>query len=201
MAERNDMLEAGQPGHYGAGGSSVLFARATIAAAWNIQGNAVRAPFIEEVQRLFGVRLPTAPNTFARTDVTTALWLGPTSWLLVAGGASPLVDFAAKRGALNASGGALFDVSASRIAWRISGPNAATVLGKGCPLDFHPRAFLPGACAQSLLGRIAALFVKHDDAPTFTLMAPRSYARDAWHALAESAAQYGLDVQSAVAFP
>lgn len=201
MAERDDRFAAAAPGHYGAAGSGVSIAAATIAAAWNVQGNATRAPFIEEVQRRFGVRLPTAPNTFVKTGVATALWLGPTSWLLVAGGASPLVDFAARRDALNAAGGALFDVSASRTAWRISGPHAATVLAKGCPLDFHPRAFLPGACAQSLFGRIAALFVKHDDAPTFTVMVPRSYARDAWHALAESAAQYGFDVQPAVSYP
>ena len=193
MAERDAMIESMRVGHYGAAGSDVAFAEATVAAAWNVQGDGSRAPFLEAVRRVFGIALPLAPNTLT-TDSLVALWLGPKSWLLVAG-ASPLVDFTAKRDALNAVGGALFDVSASRAAWTISGPRGADVLAKHCPLDFHPRAFVPGTCAQSLLGRIGTLFVKHDDAPTFTVMVARSYARDAWHALTTSAAQYGYDVR------
>ena len=52
----------------------------------------------------------------------------------------------------------------------------------------------PATCAQSLFGHVNALFDKHDDAPTFTVMVARSFARDTWHALCESAAQYGYDV-------
>jgi sarcosine oxidase, subunit gamma len=191
VAERTSVWQ--QPGHYGAAGSGIAFAEATITAAWNVQGNPARAMFGEEARRLFEVELPAIPNTIAKTDALTALWLGPTSWLLLAGRASPLDDFAAKRDTLNAMGGALFDVGASRISWTISGAQAATVLAKGCPLDFHPRAFAPGTCAQSLLGHVNALFVRDDDA--FTLLVARSYARDAWHALCESAAQYGYDVR------
>ena len=134
-------------------------------------------------------------NTLTTTELITALWLGPRSWLLIAG-ASPLVDFTARRDALNAVGGALFDVSASRFAWTVSGPRATDVLAKGCPLDFHPRVFSAGTCAQSLLGHTNALFIKHDDAPTFTVIVARSYARDAWHALTASAAQYGIEVRA-----
>ncbi|MEO8675983.1 MAG: sarcosine oxidase subunit gamma family protein [Casimicrobiaceae bacterium] len=173
----------------------VILAEATIAAAWNMQGDPADAPFVDEVQRLFGIALPVAPHTIVQTDPVTAVWLGPSSWLLVAGGASPLADFTAKRDALNAIRGALFDVSASRIAWTVSGPRSATVLAKGCPLDFHPRVFAAGMCAQSLLGHVNALFIKHDDTPTFTVMVARSYARDVWHALREAAAQYGFDVR------
>lgn len=195
MAEPHDALDSAQSGHYGAPGSGVAFTEATIAAAWNIQGNAARAAFSDEIQRSFGVALPVAPNTVAKADAITTLWLGPMSWLLVAGGASPLVDFNPKRDALNVAGGALFDLSAGRAAWTISGPHAATVLAKGCPLDFHPRAFVPGTCAQSLLGQVNALFVKENEAPTFTVMIARSFARDVLHALRESAAQYGYEVR------
>ena len=172
----------------------VTLAEASIAAAWNVQGDPAYAPFVDEVERKFGVSLPIAPNSMARTDAVAALWLGPSSWLLVDGGPSALVDFNAKRDALNAARGALFDVSASRVAWTVSGPRAATVLAKSCPLDFHPRAFAAGTCAQSLLGHVNALFIKHDDTPTFTVMVARSYARDAFYALTESAMQYGVDV-------
>ena len=196
MAERSPGWR--EFGHYGAAGSGIVFTEATIAAAWNVQGNPARAVLAEEARRLFELELPVVPNTIAKTDALTALWLGPTSWLLVAGEASPLHDFVAKRDALNAMGGALFDVGATRIGWRISGTHAATALAKGCPLDFDLRAFPPGSCAQSLFGHVNALFARGDDA--FTVMIARSFARDVWHALAESAAQYGYDLRPPVPY-
>ena len=195
MAE-HDSLPWTRPGHFGAAFSGVVLAEATIAAAWNLHGNVTNATFADEVRHQFDVALPARPNTIAKTDTLTALWLGPRSWLLVTAAASRLSDFAQKRDAMNASGGALFDLSASRIAWAISGTHAATVLAKGCPLDFHRRAFAAGTCAQSVLGHINAIFVKPGDATVFIVMVARSFARDAWHALVESSAQSGYDVRA-----
>jgi sarcosine oxidase, subunit gamma len=193
VPERDHVSPSTQPGHYGEAGTGVMFAEAAIACAWNVQGNAEQPTFAGVARSLFGVQLPVAPNTIARTDSVSALWLGPESWLLVGRNGSPLADFHAKRDSLNAGGGALFDVSASRVAWTIAGPRAATVLAKSCPLDFDPRAFSAGTCAQSLLGRVNALFVNEGDA--FTVMVARSFARDVWHTLCESAAQYGYEVK------
>ena len=194
MREPDDVIDATRPGHYGAAGSGVTIGEASIAAAWNLQGDPARASFVDEVRRVLDIALPTSPNTIAVSADLTAIWLGPRSWLLASGGVSGLVDYIQMRDAINAAGGALFDVSGSRVAWTVSGPRAATVLAKRCPLDFHPLALAPGSCAQSLLGHVNALFVKHDDAPTFTVMVARSFARDILHALVESAAQYGCDV-------
>lgn len=191
-----DQTKAIRPGHYGAPGTGVAFAEATIAAAWNVQGRARRAPLADEVTRRFGIALPTRPNTVTQAQALSALWLGPTSWLLVAGGSSSLVDFAAKRDALNAAGGALFDVSASRAAWTVSGPQATVVLAKGCPLDFHSRAFAARTCAQSVYGHVNALFVRDEDPSTFVVMVARSFARDLWHAMTTAAAQYGYEVRA-----
>jgi sarcosine oxidase subunit gamma len=179
-------------GHYGAAGTGVTFAEATIVSAWNVQGGAERRPFLAEAQMRFGVSLPVDSNTTAKTDTLTVLWLGPGSWLLLSRNGARLGDFGACRDALNKVSGALFDVSDSRVAWTISGTHAPTVLAKGCPLDFHTQVFRPGMCAQSLLGHIGALFVK--DAEAFTVMVARSFARDVWHALTGAAAQYGYEV-------
>lgn len=187
-------VASGKVGHYGASATGLTIVEVTIAAAWNVQGDATRPDFVEEARRLFDVVLPIKPNTTARSDTLTALWLGPESWLLMAGGASPLTDFVAKRDALNQQGGALFDVSASRVAWSLAGPRIAEVLSKGCPLDFHPRAFAAGACAQSVYGHVNVLIEKRDQTPTFTLMVARSLARDVDRALGVGAAQYGFDV-------
>ena len=67
-----------------------------------------------EVQRIAGIALPGAANTTSRSEGVIAMWLGPQSWLLVAADAAALGDFTGARDALNAAGGALFDVSASR---------------------------------------------------------------------------------------
>jgi sarcosine oxidase, subunit gamma len=184
-------------GHRGVPATGLTIAEVTIAASWNLQGDPTRADFVDEARRLFDVALPIKANTTARSDTLTALWLGPESWLLVAGAESSLTDFTEKRDAINQQGGALFDVSASRAAWTLAGPRAPDVLAKACPLDFHPRAFAIGACVQSLYGHVGVLIEKRDEAPTFTLMVARSFARDVDRALGIVAAQYGLDVLAA----
>jgi sarcosine oxidase subunit gamma len=191
---RDGAIGSTRPGQYGAAGTGVALAAATIAAAWNVQGDPSRGALAAEARRLFEVPLPLAPGTTVRTEHVTALWLGPASWLLVARSAAALGDYAAKRDALNAAGCALFNVSASRVAWTMSGPRAADVLAKGCPLDFHPRAFAAGTCAQSVFGHVSVLIDKRDAAPTFTVLVARSFGRDLWHALCAASAQYGYRV-------
>jgi sarcosine oxidase subunit gamma len=165
-----------------------------MAAAWNVQGDAWRADFIDQVAHQFSIALPIAPNTTARSDALTAFWLGPRSWLLVAEEVGlPLTDFIGKRDALNAAGGALFDLSAARVAYRLAGLRATDVLATGCPLDLHPRTFRAGDCAQSMFGRVNALVYKSDDAPTFVIMVARSFARDVWRALTLAIAQSAIE--------
>jgi sarcosine oxidase, subunit gamma len=194
-------IGATAPGHYGAGPAQVTLSCVTLTAAWNLQGDARQASFAEEARQLFGVALPQMPNTTARREALTALWLGPRSWLFVAGGTPALVDFEARRDAVNALRGALFDMSASRIAYRVAGASARSVLAGGCPLDLHSRTFTPGGCAQSLYGQVNALYYRPDETQTFIVMVARSFARDVWHALCVSAAQYGYGVTPAVSFP
>ena len=185
------------PRQYGVGASAVTLAETTITAAWNVQGDSARAAFLTQVQRVFNVALPLVPNTLTRGVAWTAFWLGPRSWLLVARGESSMEPrvgaFTGYRDALNDVGGALFDLSASRVAFAVGGRHAAAVLAKGCPLDFHLRAFPAGECAQSLLGHVNALICRPDATSGFTVMVARSFARDVWGALCRSAAQYGND--------
>jgi len=186
------------PGHYGASAAGVTLSEAAIAAAWNVQGDPGRSPFVTGAQRLFDVPLPLVPNTTTRGDALIALWLGPRSWLLVESSSwrrpSTLADFGSRRDALNALGGAVFDVSASRVAYRIRGTHAGNVLAKSCPLDFHADAFPVGGCAQSVFGHVNALVYREDAAPTFLMLVARSLARDVWRLLCRSSAQYGYDV-------
>ncbi|HEX4522753.1 MAG TPA: sarcosine oxidase subunit gamma family protein [Casimicrobiaceae bacterium] len=188
------------PGHYGAAGSAVFLSEATIATAWNVQGNLASSSFRAEVQRIAGIALPEMANTASMGNRVVALWLGPQSWLLVAADVASLGDFTGARDALIAAGGALFDVSAGRVAYVVDGPSAADVLAAGCPLDFDPRAFSAGQCRQSLYGRVPVLFYRHREPPACTMLIARSFARDSWHSLCTAAAPYGYTVRAAGRF-
>jgi sarcosine oxidase subunit gamma len=160
----------------------VSLAPLTIGSAWNIQGG--RA--VAEAQRQFGIALDATSNVVTSANDVTALWLGPESWLLVSSRAFD--GFAARRNALQAAGGALFDVSASRVAYAVGGVRALDVLAAGCPLDLHPDVFTPGRCAQSLFARVSALYCRADEG--VVVMVPRSFGRDVWHGLREAAREY-----------
>ena len=188
------------PGHYGAAGTALFLAEATIATAWNVQGDAGSLSLPAEVRRIARVALPMAANTTSKGEGATALWLGPQSWLLIAANATAFGDFAGARAAVNAAGGALFDVSASRVAYAIEGAPAGAILAAGCPLDFHPRVFGTGQCRQSLYGRVPALFYRHREAPDCTMLVARSFAHDVWRSLCAAAAPCGYTVRAAAAF-
>ena len=104
-----------------------------------------------DAARHFRHRAARAPNTTARHGALTALWLGPTSWLLVGSERVGARRFAA-RDALNGAAGALFDVTAQLRRVDRHGSRAASLLAKDCPLDFHPPAVPGEHCAQSVLG-------------------------------------------------
>ena len=193
------------PGHYGVVPATLTLREMAIATAWNLQGNPMDAALLATARREFDLVLPLVPNTTSQSDGCLAMWLGPRSWLLVArdGSTHSMVrsTFAARRDALNDAGGALFDVSASRVAFMLEGPAASSVLAKECPLDFHPRVFGAGQCAQSMLGHVNALFYRPAATSAFIVLVARSMAGDVWHALCVSAAQHGYDVTHPAAFP
>lgn len=54
------------------------------------------------------------------------------------------------------------DVSAQRTALLVAGPRAHDLLSHGCALDLHPRAFEPGRCAQTTVGRTQVILVARD---------------------------------------
>jgi len=187
------------PGRYGAGDAQLQLGALTLNGVWNVQGRTDHAPFVDEVRRSLAAELPLEPNTTVRSDTRTAFWLGPESWLLAARGRPPAFDFVTARDVIMASGGALFDVSAARVAFAINGSGAAALLARRCPLDFHPGAFPVEGCAQSLLGHVGALYYRRG-IDAFIVMVPRSFARDTWHLLCVSAAADGYDVEPTSTF-
>ena len=71
---------------------------------------------------------------------------------------------------------AINDVSGGQLALQISGGAARDVFAKGCTLDFHPRVFMSGMCAQSGLGKASVLFTLPNSDDEFYVVVRRSFA-------------------------
>lgn len=140
---------------------------------------------IDAVEALLGFGLPPA-NRAVSSGVRTGLCIGAARWLVVA----PRDQSVAAQIEQAAAGTmATTDLSHARTAMRIAGAKARDVLASRCAVDFHPRAFGPGACVVTSLARLAAVIHQIDAAPAFEVLVARSFARELWHSLAESAAE------------
>ena len=150
----------------------------------------------------FGFALPTQPNTTAGNGAASALWLGPDEWWIVTPGPEPEAgpELADKLRAALADGfAAVTEVGESRTCIRIAGPKARALLQKGCPLDFHPRAFGAGACAQTILAKATVvIYLSADesaaDGPVFEVYVLRSFAEYLWAWLEDAGREYGVTV-------
>ena len=110
---------------------------------------------------------------------------------------------------------ALTDLTGGQICIRLSGGKARDVLAKGCALDFHPRVFRPGQCAQTVLGKASMLIclsrhgpdpdssgdaMAEDDSSRachgefFDIVVRRTFAEYAAEWLYRSAEEYGVRV-------
>lgn len=151
-----------------------------LAAATRASGGAIRLaelPFLTQLDvRLdpkgaaadavglaLGLPLPLEPDTVVRAGELTALWLGPDEWLLVGppGGARELESRI--REAAGEEHISVTDVSAQRTTVLVAGASARDLLAHGCSLDLHPRAFGPGRCAQTTLGRTQVVLVAREE--------------------------------------
>jgi sarcosine oxidase, subunit gamma len=166
-----------------------------------LRGDPGDRSFMAAVGRTPDLLLPAEPNTTAGRGDLMALWLGPDAWLLTCPPGALAGHTGSLRKALSDVHAAVTDTSDGRVALRLAGPNARDVLAKGCPLDLHPRAFVPGSCAQSLLAKTSVLLHLPDDdaqrGPTFNLYVGRSFAHYLFAWLADAGREYGVQVEAA----
>jgi sarcosine oxidase subunit gamma len=169
----------------------------------NLRGDPRKSAFMDAVFAVTGCPLPTKPNTSSGPENLQIgprpLWLAPGEWLVVTSPgtkeevAKSLADVTA------GCGGAVTDVSDARTVIALSGQYARDVLMKGCSLDLHPAAFIPGRCAQSLLAR-ATVILYHGTDPVrvgesvFEIYVARSFADYLWRWLEDAASEYGVQI-------
>jgi sarcosine oxidase subunit gamma len=160
----------------------------------NLRGDPADAAFLDAVQGVLGVGLPTQPNTVAEGDGVASLWLGPDEWLLITPPSMEARLADGLRDALGDTFAAVTDVSGGQTVITIQGPHARDVLAKGCSLDLHPRVFSPGLCAQTLVAGVGAIIRQIDEKPSYDLIVRRSLAEYLAHWLEDAAQEYGLEV-------
>ena len=159
-----------------------------------LRGDAGAAGFRGAVSTVLGIEPIVEPLTSARKRDLSMLWLGPDEWLVVTPDRRAARIEGALRDALEGQHAALTNVSHSRTILALSGPEARAVLAKGCPLDFHPRVFEPGRCAQSRLAKCQVLIHQTDAAPTFEIHVNRSFAQYAWMWLEDAGKEFGVGI-------
>ena len=168
MDERRSPLAHLGDAFAGASGDAVAIAERPFLAQVGVRLHPDRGPAhagASAVEAALGFALPATPNTTAAAHGRTALWLGPDEWLVVGAPGTEAALEVELAEALGGGLGSVVDLSANRTAIELRGPAAPDVLAKGCAIDLHPRAFVPGRCAQTLVARAQVILEQLDDAP------------------------------------
>lgn len=142
----------------------------------NLRGNPQDAAFTAAVASVLGLALPLQANTAAQGAGRTLLWLGPDEWMLQceAGQAAALEK--SLRAALTGQHFSVVEVGHGFTTLSVQGPGAGALLSRGCPLDFHPRAFQAGQMAQTHIARANAIVLCHQAGTDYALTVRRSFA-------------------------
>jgi len=121
-----------------------------------------------------------------------ALWLGPDEWLLIAPEAEGAALASSLQAALAHLPHSLVDVSHRQGAYQLQGPQVATLLAAGCPLDLDESAFPIGMCTRTVLAKAEVVLWRRAQ-QTFHLELARSFVAYVSRFLAEAARASTLD--------
>jgi sarcosine oxidase subunit gamma len=160
----------------------------------NLRGNPGDSGFLDAVQRCLRIPLPRQPNTVTKGETVSALWLGPDEWLLITPPKTGHEFANDLRDSLQGVFSSVTNVADGQTIFRISGAHVVAVLRKGCSLDFDPRVFGPGCCAQTLIAKVGVLIHCLDQSPCFDLVVRRSFSEYFGYWIQDAAVDYGFAV-------
>ncbi len=145
------------------------------------------------VRERFGIELQDRPRRVAAGDVAF-VGTGPGAWLATCEGAGNA--FAASLARNLGEWASISDQTDGYAVLRLSGARVRDTLAKLVPIDVHPHVFKPGDVASTVAAHTGVILWRLDDGadgtPGFEMAVFRSLARSFWHAVAESAAEFGL---------
>ena len=149
----------------------------------------------QRIRERFGIELPRG-NFRKEAQHIAFAGLGPETWLATSetGGNEFSALLREEIGTL----ASISDQSDGYAVLRMTGTKVRDALAKLIPIDVHARAFRPGGVASTVASHIGITLWRLDDAadgtPVFEIAVFRSLADSFWHALAQSAAEFGLSV-------
>lgn len=115
----------------------------------------------------FAAPEPNISTTWGGRDV---LWLGPDEWLVVGEPGNRASIERELQDALAGQHHSVVDVSANRTVFELR--DGLDLLSSGCRLDFDASRWLPGMCAQSLLGQAQVILHQLDERTTRVFVRP-----------------------------
>lgn len=179
-------------GRFGASGQEpgVLFGAPPPCAMALLVARKGRDGELAKAARDLGAELP-APGRWAQGRTIMLLSAAPSQWLARRPGSYAELQAELAGVAPHAY---LIDQSEARVTLTIAGPAARDALAKGFEIDLHPRAFGPGRVALTQAASISAMLWQIDEAPTYEVAVPRSFAGSFWHWLSEASAEYGFRI-------
>src|SRR5262249_42534969 len=135
-SKRHSPLEALAADLAAASTARLIIQEVPFATQIDVRGKRENGEFAAAARAILEGDLPVVSNTFARTAMLDALWLGPDQWLLVQTGDRDASNLEASlRRALTGQHVSIVDVSDARAILELSGPESRDVLMQGSSLD------------------------------------------------------------------
>ena len=129
-----------------------------------------------------GERSAAAPGKAVGNSDCAMLRVEPLKWWLI--GAEAL--------AVDPQLGATLDLSHSRTCIRISGDQAAELLGRLLPLDLREQNFPINSVASSALHHVGVSLWRNEQG--YDLLVPRGFAVSVWEIVFQTALEFGVEV-------
>ena len=190
MVERASALEGHnaprQFGPIGPDGPGIHLSERHLADAWLIAAWPDRlAETGAAAAKAAGVDAAPGPGASATGPGGTLLRAEPLKWLLIC-------EDAISQPALDAADGTVLELSHARTVIHVSGPKALDLMARMVPLDLRSAAFPQGSVANTGLHHLGVTILSRDGG--FDILVLRSFGLAVWEILAESAAQFGAEI-------
>ncbi|KAB2847628.1 MAG: hypothetical protein F9K44_12945 [Hyphomicrobiaceae bacterium] len=181
------------PGHHGASGAGRVEIRHIATSIVEVMAPPQHEAAVNGmIEQALGIGVP-KPGVAVVHGPLAAVWLRPAS-IMVLEEIANAGDLMKRLSSAVTAPAALVDQTHAKTVIRLSGANARPVMAKGCRLDLHPRVFRAAASASTQIGHINCTFLQRDEAPTFDIVVPSTFARAFLDWLLPASEEFGAEL-------
>ena len=146
------------------------------------------------VKSVTGCAFPPASNKFTTAGERHVVWLGPDEFLILCEAGKDEELTSALQLTFGDQHSAVSNISDALAAFHLKGANVRQALAKGCALDLHPKKFVPGQCAQTMLAHAGVTMIATNE-NCFLLICRTSFAAYTFDWLQDAALEFGFVFQ------